>query len=119
MKRLQFMAALVGMTGVARAQQWKECVSLETTSPLLTCTGKTKTALNNQCPVCGTLAAPYVRPLTDKNGGFMRNCKPAGEFLVSCDPPQLTPSGPPERVTRCKRCNAAFWQDAETVAESR
>jgi hypothetical protein len=43
--------------------------------------------LNNQCPVCGTMAEPY---------------HPLSGTLHSGSVP-----------TRCKRCNCAFWQDAE------
>lgn len=68
---------------------------------------------NNRCPVCGTIAEPYHRPMAEGNMGFAKNCKPAGELLVACDPPKMVPVGETSRMIRCKRCNAAFWQDAE------
>lgn len=49
--------------------------------------------LNNQCPVCGTMAEPY-RPAKLNADGT------SALFLL-------------ERIARCKLCNSAFWQDAE------
>jgi hypothetical protein len=68
--------------------------------------------LNNQCPACGEMAkrykwlppcGAYVLPngmLSSDNGAHLP--------LKDCS------LGEPQRnLTRCKRCNAAFWQDAE------
>lgn len=62
------------------------------------------------CPVCRTKAEPYRRPTA-------RICRD-GESTFICggiafDDVQTVPFGDKERVTRCKNCNAAFWQDAE------
>lgn len=54
-------------------------------------------ARNNECPSCGTMAAPYSNP--DKGG--MACVGLNGDM----------PCGPPSIITRCNRCNAAFWQD--------
>lgn len=59
----------------------------------------------NQCPVCGTMAEPYKREL-DCVGMDVEK----GRYVP-------LPCGPADRVTRCKRCNAAFWQDAEGEAK--
>ncbi len=52
-------------------------------------------ALNNQCPTCRTMADSFHNP----------------PLCAGMKGP--VPCSPDERVTRCKRCNAAFWQDAE------
>lgn len=44
---------------------------------------------NGECPVCGTMAKPYVR------------------MDIGMEPVQ--------RTVRCAHCSAAFWQDAEDV----
>ena len=67
--------------------------------------------LNNQCPVCGTMAKPYkVTPQCEKS-----HMKPGGgnTVRVICD--AYYPLG--VALIRCERCNAAFYQDA--VAERR
>ena len=98
MKRSTFLASVFGFLGIARAQQWKErepdganCLSLDTDGTggnlrSIPCgnIGNRKPALNNQCPVCGTMAKPYH----DYKTGSMN-------------------------LTRCLRCNAAFWQDSK------
>lgn len=65
---------------------------------------------NNECPVCGTFAkkhgATYVM-----NG--YRTCDPNEGSTI--DGGKVCFDGRPEFVehlTRCKFCNAAFWQDA-------
>lgn len=75
----------------------------------------------DQCPVCGTVAAPYVRQ-TEKQAFGSGVCLADGDrpqLLVCRTPSDTELTGPMERVTRClgyigdRRCNAAFWQDAE------
>ncbi len=118
--------------GTALAQQpaqWRTCNSKPNEiAELLDWEGRwgCKTGLrpprNNQCPVCGTLAPEYKRAV-EKELGFMQNCKPnpstdpknASTWWVACDPPHEVPVGPSANLTRCKTCNAAFWQD-ETSA---
>lgn len=136
MKRRSIFAALAAFfTGRAMGQEYtagENLVLIETkqngeqTKTLIhsVCAGKDgsiyrcpPTPTPNQCPVCGTMAEPYVRPT-----------KALAYKSVPCVPPQpeggLVPSvciapsstarvGPMERITRCPRCSAAFWQDAE------
>jgi hypothetical protein len=56
-----------------------------------------KPARANQCPVCGTMAEPFK---AQQQGHAVVTFKPGGPSKV-------------EQVTRCLRCNAAFWQDGE------
>src|SRR3954462_14427462 len=103
MKRKQFFAALLGCVGISKAQQWKECVPA---APAI-CSSENKPALNNQCPVCGELAAKVSKPVT---GYEILHYEPG-------DDPNLVKSKPiygeMQGLARCKRCNAGFWQDAE------
>jgi hypothetical protein len=86
--------------------QWRidECVSSD-----LFQSCKPMPALNGQCPVCGTIAEAYKEYTI-------------GQSIKPCDPPpkdsytfctEPVYSGPDTRLVRCKRCNAAFWQDTE------
>ena len=62
-------------------------------------------ALNNQCPVCGTMAEPYVM----QNAGHVIPCShpKAGQICVA----PLRGNVPEARTVRCQRCNARFDQD--------
>lgn len=82
MKRLGFIAAL--FAGVAKAQQWKVC-KRDPKIPAV-CSTENMPALNNQCPVCGTMAPPYIR------------------FDA--------PMQPKHQLIGCERCRAAFFQEA-------
>ncbi len=54
--------------------------------------------VNNECPVCGTIAEPIKKlPKCASLMDDVRNCD-LFDHVVNC--------------TRCKNCNAAFWQDA-------
>lgn len=64
----------------------------------------------NQCPVCGTMAEPWVDS-AGQNWGF--------GHAVPCEPPndqfvcvKSDPYKPLERFVRCRRCNAVFGQDS-------
>ncbi len=92
-KRNAFIASILGMAGIskiARAQQWKECAdpASNTVARLSACT--TKPFLNNQCPVCGTMATP---------------------FSIKQEQPLVTPRW--KQLADCARCRNAFWQDSE------
>lgn len=64
---------------------------------------------NNECPNCATMAEPY-----QGNRVFSKQClNGTGELDHECFDKTATLVGPTERITRCKRCNAAFWQDAQ------
>jgi hypothetical protein len=62
-------------------------------------------ALNNQCPVCGPMAVPYVM----QNAGHVIPCShpKAGQICVA----PLRGKVPEARTVRCQRCNARFDQD--------
>lgn len=98
MNRKRFFASLLGVLGIAKAQQWNQCVPDEhvvrqsaSGSAMAVCSDKMKPALNGQCPVCGTMANKRTH----------------------------SPSAPPkesvELLIRCTRCNAAFWKDDESA----
>jgi hypothetical protein len=127
MTRNRFFAALAGIVGLGAAKG-------QTASPLNRCTGvdmvsgKTKDikcpespivpvdrlgwpdgkATNNQCPVCGTMAKQLIAqrwPTQDgyrsiMNGAAVERINPREELI------------PAQSITRCGRCNCAFWQDA-------
>jgi hypothetical protein len=67
----------------------------------------------NQCPIptCGTMAEPFKRPVVQKDEIVMCPDLPPTSTL-GCMLSEGTPYGPTERITRCKRCSAAFWQTA-------
>jgi hypothetical protein len=104
MTRKGFFAVL-GSLGILKAQQWKECTSgVPGTTAYATNLDhcwvkyqKPEPALNGQCPVCGTMADAYKRPMRA---------------------PKMIPDGPIERVVRCRRCNAAFFQNSEGASSA-
>lgn len=69
-------------------------------------------AVNNQCPLCGTMAAKYEREPDYYSAP--KNCKPVSDnkYLVVCDPITAL-AGPMKRITCCAKCSNAFWQTAE------
>ncbi len=99
MKRFQFLAFLFGWAGVVKAQQWKVCVEA---IPHV-CSEKNKPALNNQCPVCGEMAAPF-KPKPEPYCGDSLVIGADGHLHDNCGLPASS-------LVRCERCNAAFWQD--------
>lgn len=60
-------------------------------------------AKNNQCPVCGTIAEPYKAD-TRFCGDYNIGQQEYALGMSGCDPKHI--------VTRCMKCNAAFWQTA-------
>lgn len=87
-------------------------------------------ALNNQCPVCGTMAEPYLRQTNFEAYGHLIGTLPPIErgifgFLGDHDhmwdrmneddaikrPTKMI--GPSDRDVRCARCNCKFVQDAD------
>lgn len=116
MKRSAFIGSLLGVVGIGRAQQWKQCTTgLTGTTGYITpirCMEPhehQEPPLNNQCPVCGAMAEPR----SFWEGGMRtKQCNPpsADPYIVCADQTYYDP-GP--AITRCKHCNAAFWQDAE------
>jgi hypothetical protein len=132
MNRRSLFSWLLGFCGVASAQdlvqwtpqwreQWPELHTARTHPPgsnrrrqewkilLGENAGKPK---NNQCPVCGMMAEPF-KPIPPLFCGDTLIMLPGGHNLGSgCDSSLLT-----QNCTRCKRCNAAFWQDAEGITK--
>ena len=108
MKRSAFLTSLLGVLGIGQAQQWKETVG--TVSEDGSYKVSHGTALNNQCPVCGTMAKPYSgkraysEPWCEGSG---HQFPPTKEMLAQCE------DLPRQRITRCLRCSAGFWQDSE------
>lgn len=112
MKRFSFILSMLGIGAAAKAQTKGTVVhdpydalpnvkSLSFESPKLFMEGREikwlgeNHPLNNQCPVCGTMVKPFHNPtICISSSGS-----------VAC--------GPNQTVTRCLRCNSAFWQDAE------
>lgn len=97
MTRFKFFAAVLGAAGLARAQQSGTILKQGALKgqPLFEPEWKHGTKRNGQCPTCGTEAPPWYNPPScfGTNGPM--------------------PCGPNEKVVRCSRCSAAFWQDAE------
>lgn len=99
-----------GPQGLGHAQ-WKQCIVKpggigEEFSQPWGCTDGLgmKKPLNNQCPVCGTMAQPYhpdIRYCGDYNIGQ----QPTALGMAGCEPKSI--------MCRCLRCNASFWQDEE------
>ena len=107
--RKKFWLALFSGLGIARAQelQLTEVVESKPTSTLFPAgmLWQNGPALNNQCPVCGTMAEPYVL----QNAGHLVPCshpKPG----QTCVAPVLG-KPPKSRTVRCQRCNVRFDQD--------
>lgn len=66
---------------------------------------RTGPAMNNQCPVCGTLTDPYI--LADAAHLIPCSHPKPGQACVAPLRRQL----PPSRTVRCRRCNVRFDQD--------
>jgi len=96
-RRSSFLAGIFGALGLPTLAQ-EQSKYLQTTTSFeqvysppqwaIPLDKNARSPKNNQCPVCGTMADPYVRP--------------SGTSL-----------GITFNLIRCKRCNAAFFQDAE------
>lgn len=110
MTRNKFFATILGTAGIVKSQQWKQCTSgipgttaYVTPNPDSACWvqyKKSEPALNNQCPVCGTMAVAFHAPRRMDQSALGTDGNPG---IVVYD----------HRLTRCERCNSAFWQDSE------
>lgn len=111
MKRRRFFAGIAGLLGVAKAQQWKECVpqvmasgseaGTAASATFILCSDETKPAKNGQCPVCGTMARPF-KAETELHPVVAVGLR---EQIIAVRTLGI--------ATRCSRCNAAFFQDGE------
>jgi hypothetical protein len=105
MKRRSWLLALLGAGG-ASAQNYMGCVPPQWSSSC--------PRVNNQCPVCGTMAKEY-RP---KLGSPEAVCTPgtigriSQEGVLFCHSWVNLEDAPKDRLIRCKKCAAAFFQDA-------
>jgi len=66
---------------------------------------------NNECPVCWTMAPPYIRSVEGLTGCGPAECTPNGSCFAVCRPWTINDL-PKSQQVRCKHCNVAFWQDA-------
>lgn len=107
--RGKFWLALFSGMEVARAQEW-ELTGIVESSPGSTSlragiAWQKGPALNNQCPVCGTMAEPYVM----QNAGHLIPCSHPKTGQACVAPVRGKPAD--SRSVRCQRCNARFDQD--------
>lgn len=112
MNRIAFLASLIGLGGLVAKAQDSEFIAFRAPAyrPKLNVDDTGQISIegrgldwinkgmptNNQCPLCGTMAETYVNPPLCYNGTDT-----------------LAPCAPKERVTRCKACNNAFFQDSK------
>ena len=104
--RKKFWLTLFSGLGMARAQELGltgvvESRPISTSLP----TGiawQNGPALNDQCPVCGTMAEPYVM----QNAGHVIPCSHPKAAQICVAP--LRGKVPEARTVRCQRCNARF-----------
>lgn len=68
-------------------------------------------AKNGQCPVCGTMAVPYVRATQRENDGYAN--VPGTQYVVQEVNGRDVPFGPKKKLICCDRCNAAFSVKSE------
>lgn len=116
MTRLRFLLGLVGMGAAGQAVRYLH--EVEPHSGLGWSVSNDLSEIRvrptrGQCPVCGTVAKPYLKsdwastlntfPCAGSGGGDSV-CRPAT--------PSMAPSS---RLIRCEFCSCAFWQDAEPV----
>ncbi len=78
-------------------------------------------AENGRCPVCSAQHQHYYREdwaeRANKDFPCAGTVSVNGRVLSDCR--QATPDqAPPDRIVRCKRCNAAFYQDVESKPTS-
>ena len=110
MKRLSFLASLFGFAAVAKAQH-PVAAPKEAANSLtrLSWPWEDTKPLNNQCPVCGTMAKEYHQPTLP----IHNNCHSVRDdaTITECDTLDVK-YGQIDLITRCKRCNNAFYQEA-------
>ena len=97
-RRRSFFAALLGVNAAKAQTLWSSEARLIMDGVELRWFHDRK-PLNNQCPVCGTMAPAYINKF---------RCCPGGACYPEDPPCQQI------NLIRCTRCSAAFWQD-ETI----
>lgn len=133
MTRFKFLTGLFGAIGIGEAQEPNKstvrCIFASTQSARIRPDGipwcedlsaavAVKPYQNNECPVCGTMAPPYKRK-TERDAYGADTCLVPSDgrtALAICLQPSATKLVGPKHVQvegGCKRCSAAFWQDAE------
>jgi len=126
MKRFSFLAVLFGFCAAAQDHRWSfqtdQNGNIETrlvsgpARPRLA-RGKLRwfsgAPLNNQCPICGTMAEPY-RPQPSRYCADSAVMQLDGTLVSGCEF-EAKMSG--RNLARCRHCNAAFWQDAEAAGK--
>jgi len=108
--RKKFWLTLFSGLGIAPAQELEPTGVVESrpipTSLRTEIAWQNGSALNNQCPVCGTMAEPYVI----QNAGHLIPCSHPKPDQICVAP--LRGKVPEARTVRCQRCNARFDQHA-------
>jgi|SRR5215475_11540387 len=109
MTRKKFWLALFSGLGIARAQEAESSEIVESRPiPASSPAGiewQNGKALNNQCPVCGAMAEPYVM----KDAGHLIPCSHPKPGQACVAPVRGKPAE--SRSVRCQRCNVRFDQD--------
>jgi hypothetical protein len=100
MKRFRFIGALFGFGAAAQTDITERTQKSSTITPIANwIAGASNKPANNQCPTCGTMAKAYYE------------IDPGGS--ICSDANGISPCKA-QNLARCKHCNAAFWQDAES-----
>lgn len=119
MNRRKWWTALLAACGVAKAQTivWgstrpEDCDRLLTKGNWDT--AKTRPR-NNECPVCGTMAKPYKRPLETEVFGADTCLVREGASMANliCSRAQAVPYGPTTNRVTCEWCKCVFEQSEE------
>ena len=107
--RKKFWLTLLSGLEIARAQEPEPTGVVESrsrsTSLVTEIAWQNGPALNNQCPICGTMAEPYVM----QNAGHLIPCSHPKPGQACVAPASGKPAQ--SRTVRCQRCNARFDQD--------
>jgi hypothetical protein len=109
MKRFSFLATLLGFAGAARAQTAMTELLRDKAPGGTYKPWEAYRPNNNQCPVCGTMA-PRYHPTIHKHDGYQP--VPGVPYVVEEINGRDELVAGATQITRCARCNAAFWQDA-------
>jgi hypothetical protein len=96
--------------GTYRAVLRGNTVTFET--ELITVAWQDGKALNNQCPVCGTMAKPFSKAAWVESMNKLGPCMGSTPPLAVCLP-AIIDQAPSYNQVRCERCNVIFAQDSE------